>query len=120
MVSWHEEDPKCEEDKLGDRIKTEGKEELWNWKRVRSELELNYPVGKTGWGISQGKDWGRQRPQSRAVSVEPANLLRWLEATLLCHPPVPEEMKLTGLGMASLRTVIYRLAFPYTWRHYLS
>lgn len=57
---------------------------------------------------------GRRRHQSRAVSVEPANLLRWLEATLFCHPPVPEGVKLTGFRMALLRTRIYVLAFPYT------
>lgn len=44
MVSWQGKDPKCEEDKLGDRIEMEGKEELWNWGRVKSELEWSYVV----------------------------------------------------------------------------
>ena len=87
MVSWQEEDPKCEEDKLGDRIEMRGRKRSGNRKEFNQNWTGTIQYGRWDGVYPRVKTGGGRRHQSREVSVEPANLLRWLKATFLCHPP---------------------------------
>ena len=62
-----------------------------------------------GWGLGEGGD-----TKAEQCFWNQQICWGWRPPTLLCHPSVPGKAELTGLGMASLKTIVYILAFPFT------